>query len=240
MSTRGSIKSLDIETGKIVWSYQPERPTSWTPFAQDQKIYVSGKDGSVKVLNQKDGQELWHYKDDILAFQPDITNGLAYIKTMSGAIDVVTTDNGRRINQLKPLTGTISSSVVYADSSVAYISVWNFQNNSDASLCAFRIQDGTMLWKHKIVQRDIFAEESSGVLLIDEGSDSMVALNKKDGRELWRTRLPSKMPGLIQTFGNKVYLRTSQGNVEVRDPQSGKIVWTYPMRYRGKKLSGAW
>lgn len=74
--------------------------------------------------------------------------------------------------------------------------------------------------------------DESVILLIDhDGPSYLIALNKADGKTLWKTERTGRRswssPALVPAGGKPQVVCSSMGSVDGYDPASGKLLWTF-------------
>jgi outer membrane protein assembly factor BamB len=119
--------------------------------------------------------------------------------------------------------------------------VYAFFESGDAVALGF---DGNVRWRRSLSQdygrfvnehglaASPVQTEQAVIVLVDHGAAAyLIALDKKDGRTLWKTdRAPRRSwssPALVPVQGKWQVVCSSSGSVDGYDPQTGERLWSY-------------
>ena len=103
--------------------------------------------------------------------------------------------------------------------------------------------DANVLWRRSLTKdfgkpknkfglsaSPVQTERAVIVLVDDEGPSYLVALDKKTGKELWKTDRESRTswssPSLVTIDGKPTVVCSSAGSVDGYDPESGQLLWS--------------
>ncbi|HEX6779523.1 MAG TPA: PQQ-binding-like beta-propeller repeat protein, partial [Ktedonobacterales bacterium] len=99
-SENGGLYALDAVSGRERWSYQPGPPDyldfmNTAPVVEQGVIYIASNDGAV-ALDAVSGQEKWKgFVAGESKYTPVIANGLVYVTTLDGELDVLDATSGQ-------------------------------------------------------------------------------------------------------------------------------------------------
>ena len=67
----------------------------------------------------------------------------------------------------------------------------------------------------------------NGMLFASTGAGYVVALDAKNGREIWRTRLTSPVRSAPAVYGGRLYVLTSDNKLVALAEDDGRILWQH-------------
>lgn len=229
----GSIRVLRDSDGAQVWDYTTGIDGAWSAITQDGTIYVNAADGSVKALRGNDGSQIWDYKGGgAILNRPQVIEGVAYLRTGSGAIDAVRASDGKRL--WRYASSSHFTYLVTAIDDIAYISSIKDLNSSVLAhtLDAIRVSDGALLWRHALngtmTPFPSLLRVFGAITYVDEGDNSLAALNTGNGSVLWRLNFPTSSLASLSVSGDTAYIPTPYGTLEARRASTGALLWSYP------------
>lgn len=136
-TTRGSLISLDVETGKEIWRYEvPDSLVSFTsPAATDQEIVVGGSDGILRVLEPATGKTKWMFSvDEAFTSAPFISRNTIYIGSMGQKLYALDRSSGRLVWE-QEMGGRIKSALAGREGRLVVLAeprtVYMFESKAD-------------------------------------------------------------------------------------------------------------
>ncbi|MBQ6972956.1 MAG: PQQ-binding-like beta-propeller repeat protein [Synergistaceae bacterium] len=143
-------------------------------------VYVSKADSKVHAYRDSDGRTAWTYttSDQGVRSAPTYSDGLVFVGEYDGIFSIIDAKTGRRLNGGG--AGGAVNTPAAANGNV-YFSSW------DGSVNAVKIKGVIPLWNANV--RDAITtqpEVSGGKIVVGTGRGTIVALDEKTGRILWR------------------------------------------------------
>ena len=143
-------------------------------------VYVSKDDRKVHAFKDTDGRTAWTYTtgDQGVRSAPEYSDGLVFVGEYDGIFSIIDAKSGKRLNG-GGAGGAINTPT--AANGNVYFSSW------DGSINAVKIKGVVPLWNANV--RDAITtqpEVSSGKIVVGTGRGTVVALDEKTGRILWR------------------------------------------------------
>ena len=197
------------DTENVVWKQQiPGRGNS-SPIVWDDRVilttaYDDGKRRSILCLRRSDGKRLWE------TFAPEVRPEKAHPK--NGHASSTPATDGQRIYAYFGNHGVLA---VDLEGKV----IWH------RSLGSFNAFHGTACSPLLYRDRLILVQDHRGA-----AGSSILALDKRTGREIWRTPRAAKVgwnsPIAIRAGERDEIIFSGQQQVKAYDPETGKVLWS--------------
>jgi outer membrane protein assembly factor BamB len=229
----GTVVSVDLLTGRKVWSISAEQRLSSGPGTGDGLVVVGGLDGGVIALDRDSGSAKWatEVSSEVLT-NPVIADGIVVVRTNDGRVFGLNVADGSRAwlfdrgMPLISLRGNAAPLIVDGTVYVGYDS---------GKVVALALTDGSLLWEQTIaapngrtelermtdIDGEIVATEGELFLVTFRGQAASIA--RDSGRILW-TRDMSSFTGVSVAEGS-VYLTDADGALWALDRTSGTSQW---------------
>ena len=196
----GNVFALNMTDGKVVWNTEIKAPIRIAPTVNENMVLIQTLDNGIYALNIKDGSILW--KDKLEAESTMIIGGASPAYSPTNDLVVAAFSNGQ-LQAYKASTGTaLWSEWLSADTSTeALAEITSIKANPiidgdkvfavgyNAPLVAIDIRTGAKIW-----QKEIAASSQPWVagefLFILTNDGDLIALNKQNGKIVWRTIVP--------------------------------------------------
>lgn len=216
----GLLKTWPAGGPQLVWEYESSGMGYSTPTVTDDAIYITGRKETKDVLTALtlDGKKKWEVaygnawmtNHDGTRCTPTYYNGNIFL--VSGSGDIVCVDKEGKIKwtknhfsmfESKPLMFGISESPVVVDDLVIVS-----PGGKKASLAAFNILDGSVVWTTEPVEKEpqyvnpIVINYAGKKIIITVMSTNILAVNAKDGKILWKLDYVAANAGQPQGFKN--------------------------------------
>jgi outer membrane protein assembly factor BamB len=223
------VRAFDAATGKVVWKVSIDVVYS-TPVVKDGVVFIAtegGLDhihGYMYALNASTGSQLW--KTAIGTFSSNtaaVEDGVVFAAAGNGYVYALDASSGKIIWKAQPPLGPALMAFVTSPTvvnGVLYI-------GNHAAVCAFRTQDGKLLWLTGLGDDGgtIGGTVSvSGNKLFIGKSRRLYALSVNNGTIIWHTKL--NFSGLLSPVasGELVYFNTDGFTYAVTS-DTGSYVW---------------
>jgi outer membrane protein assembly factor BamB len=214
---------LSIHTGLLLWYIK----ASNVQIIQNNVICVTADDGTFKVLSANDGHEVWHYKSTNGSnWSPIPGTNLFYVQTLAGSLQALRIDTGALQWTYKDPWGV--AEVFPEVNGVLYL------ETGDGFIVAVRTSDGTQLWHVRPVAPPYTfgsVEVINGIVYTfttvgDTQSETIVALNARDGSLLWRHKIDMYSNNyMVPQVSNDLFLADSGSVITALRVHDGVALW---------------
>ncbi len=240
------VYAFDAASGKQIWGYSSAGGVNSSPVVVDGVVYVGSGTGHVLVLNSVNGEKLWDFK----------TAGRTYADgdtTSDGVLSTPAVADGRVF---------VDSQLyyVYALNAADGSQIWNYTTDEevyaaplfwdglvyvcsfDGYVYAFNASTGQIDWKFLTPANlggysflDSAPAISNGVLYVGTESAGLIALDAKNGSELWKFDSGGQIPASPIVFGVVVYFGSEDRNIYSGDrlyainSSVGSLIWNYTL-----------
>lgn len=249
----GGVHALDLQTGKVVWTYEPAREKkqpklrlSGGPGVGDGLVVVGALDGQVIALDASNGSEKWRAKvpGEVIS-APAVGQGMVFVRSNDGRVTAFDASTGERRwfnpRELPSLTVRGNAPVV-AGPGVLFI------GNDDGSISTLAMQDGRTVWDQQVgtpegrTELERMADVDGAPVLegntlyVSSFKNETMAIEGPTGRPLW-VRDHGGAGGVAVSSGLAV-VADEKGSVFGLDKNSGAAMWSQPALAR-RSLTGA-
>ncbi|WP_225764002.1 outer membrane protein assembly factor BamB [Stenotrophomonas sp. Marseille-Q4652] len=249
----GGVHALDLQTGKVVWTYEPAREKkqpklrlSGGPGVGDGLVVVGALDGQVIALDASNGSEKWRAKvpGEVIS-APAVGQGMVFVRSNDGRVTAFDANTGERRwfnpRELPSLTVRGNAPVV-AGPGVLFI------GNDDGSISTLAMQDGRTVWDQQVgtpegrTELERMADVDGAPVLegntlyVSSFKNETMAIEGPTGRPLW-VRDHGGAGGVAVSSGLAV-VADEKGSVFGLDKNSGAAMWSQPALAR-RSLTGA-
>ena len=249
----GGVHALDLQTGKVVWTYEPAREKkqpklrlSGGPGVGDGLVVVGALDGQVIALDASNGSEKWRAKvpGEVIS-APAVGQGMVFVRSNDGRVTAFDASTGERRwfnpRELPSLTVRGNAPVV-AGPGVLFI------GNDDGSISTLAMQDGRTVWDQQVgtpegrTELERMADVDGAPVLegntlyVSSFKNETMAIEGPTGRPLW-VRDHGGAGGVAVSSGLAV-VTDEKGSVFGLDKNSGAAMWSQPALAR-RSLTGA-
>lgn len=232
-SVKGTVTSVNKETGRINWQINTNLANTTGPGAGDGLVVVGTRYGDVVALNESNGRERWRtmVPGGVLA-NPAVGQDIVIVKTIDGTIRGLSASNGQQRWSYKqtepnlilrgassPLVRDGSTIVGFANGNLAKLSTAGGQLSWIQPIAiaegGFAIERMIDIDANPIVfQHHLYAATYQGKL---------ASLDWTSGRVLWSHDI-STYTGLVAD-DNTVFLTDAKGHVWAFSADSGLVNW---------------
>lgn len=215
--TKGIVHALDIDNRKPLWQYKTNGKIYSTPAIAQNKVIVASTDGFIYCLNSENGNLIW--KTDTkspVVTSPVIQDNHIFVGSSGGefrSLDLLTGKQQWIYNQVKDFiitTPTIHDGVIY-------FGCWGNE------FYALDTKTGKEIWKYKdgysnrmLSPAACIPQIADDKVFIVAPDRHMSALNKKDGKLLWKKKWDNdwvRESMGITADGKMILAKTMQGDV---------------------------
>lgn len=248
----GGVHALDLNTGKSLWHWRPEKVKdkpalrlSGGPGVGGGLVVIGSLDGDVIALDAAGGNEQWRAKvrSEVIA-APTIANGLVLVRGNDGRVTAFEASNGsqRWFNtQELPALTVRGNAPVLAGPGVAFV------GNDDGTLSALAMNDGSPVWEQmvgpvegrsdleRMADVDAAPVIDGSTVYVSSYKDQTLAIDGPSGRALWARDHGGA--GQLAVTSGAVLLADGKGVVWALDKYSGAALWSQPALAR-RELTG--
>lgn len=251
-AVEGGVRVFDLQTGKKVWEYEPEKEKkkpelrlSGGPGVGEGLVVIGTLEGQVIALDAAAGTEKWRAKvpNEVIT-APAVGQGLVFVRSNDGRVSAFDATNGERRwfhNQEPPNLTVRGNASLTLGPGVLFV------GNDDGTVSALAVNDGREVWNQTVgvpsgrTELERMADVDGAPVL--EGSTlfatsfkkETVALEGPSGRPLW-ARENGGVGGLGVT-SSSVVVADPTGTVWALDKYSGAPMWSNPSLAR-RSLTG--
>ena len=233
MGSEGYLASLDIETGRAVWSQRTNDKVSGGVDVNFKTITYGTLDGDLVALDYKDGKELWRSKASSEILSPPVTDGNMLIaQTSDGRIAGYDFKSGERqwfhqttvprltlrgtsrpyINQGFIFTGVANGKIamVYPDSGAIRFEIPVTINEGKSEL-------------ERIIDIDGKSLITNDLLIAASYQGNITAINLREGRPTWQENISTTKD--LTSIGNRVVAVDQEDVIKTFGVATGAILW---------------
>ena len=228
------IYSVDLNTGKILWSrYSSSSFNSNINVFQD-KFYTIDFDNVLRAISSKNGNELWNFQTENSFIKSEkklsivIKDEIIFFVNNLGDVTALDVNNGSLVWQTPTQTNTIYQNAFSLENSdlVFENNTIYFSNNKN-EFFSIDARTGTVKWAQSInsslrptiIENLIFTVSNEGYLfIIDDPTGNIIRIT--DVLKNFKDKLEIKPIGFIHAK-NKVYISLSNGRLVTINSSTG-------------------
>ncbi len=240
------VYAIDAASGKQIWNYSYAGGVNSSPVVVDSVVYVGTGTGHVLALNSVSGEKLWDFKtagrtfedgntisDGVLS-SPVVVDGRVYVDSQLYYVYALNAADGSQIWNYTTGKEVYAAPLVWE----GLVYVCSF----DGYVYAFNASTGEINWKFLTLPDpqgygflDSTPAVSNNVLYVGTESAGLIALNAKNGSELWKFDSGGQIKASPLTLGDVVYFgsQDNRGYTRVRlyavDANAGNLLWNYTL-----------
>lgn len=251
-AVEGGVRVFDLQTGKKVWEYEPEKEKkkpelrlSGGPGVGEGLVVIGTLEGQVIALEAVTGTEKWRAKvpNEVIT-APAIGQGLVFVRTNDGRVSAFDATNGERRwfhNQEPPNLTVRGNASLTLGPGVLFV------GNDDGTVSALAVNDGREIWNQTVgvpsgrTELERMADVDGApvldgtTLFATSFKKETVALEGPSGRPLWARE--NGGVGGVGITSSSVIVSDPAGTVWALDKYSGAPMWSNPSLAR-RSLTG--
>ena len=233
--------ALDINSGKLLWSFYNDAPFISDVKIENGKIFVVDSNNVLKCFSLKDGSIIWEYRSDSSVIKSSkkisiaIDDNIVLFNNSIGDINAVDINTGdliwitptaNKVNLIQPYLLKISDLVIH-DNSVLF-------SNNNNEFFSIDIKRGFIKWTQKIntyirpaiVNDLIFTITLEGFLVVVDNPTGNI-IRVTDVFDQFKKNKRNKIKPVGFSVGEKdIFLSTNQGKLLIIDILTGKTTST--------------
>ena len=185
----GCVTAYRLRDGKSLWRFQTGARIIGTPAASNGVLVVPSADGCIYGLKTSSGRQVWK----VQTYAPvlgavAIRDGIAYVGGSDHCMRALDVRSGQVRWTYSGIEGYIEARPLVTDRHVVF-GAW------DMYLYSLRLQDGSLEWKWRGVDRDdmhyspaaVWPVETGGRIFIADPERALTCIDAQTGRTVWRT-----------------------------------------------------
>ena len=241
---RKPLLGLEVESGKILWSYDPGVRVWDRAYASDgERLFVGIEGGKFVALDPFNGKLLWETELGInTQIPPFVSNDIIYVSTTFAGAGLVGDPSGKaKLFAISPKDGHIlwefesdnyvlqssfrKGDVIYVSGS--YYNSKKLPEGGYMRLYALNAADGSELWHFESEDgftKQLYATNKTVAYIAYQ--DFTVGVDGVTGKEIWRKDAGNWVPTLSGT-GDTIYYGSANTMVHSVDVNSGRTLWTF-------------
>jgi outer membrane protein assembly factor BamB len=231
-NARGTVRALDMRTGKVVWRHDtPRGKMASSPAVWGKTLVVHGMDGHVWILRRSDGRLLWHYTvgSPVESSPVVVGKGIDVFGAWNGTVTALDLRT-RRVRWRRAFGCKITSSAAYADSTI-------YLGDYCGRLLSLRAANGALRWSRSVNGRvyGTPAVSAGRIFVPSSTGDSLTAFSTR-GTRLWSRSTGSYVYSSPAVAHGRVFFGSYNGVFYALSARSGRTLWTHGA---GGSISGA-
>ena len=233
-TTGGSIKSVQLATGKPIWTFQTNGKIYATPLVMKDLAIVPSTDGNIYCLNAGTGKLVWKMETGrpIVSSAAGIKDRI-FVAGSDGHCRALDLNSGKVLWDHSGINNFVETRpLVYEDK--VYFGSWGNE------FYALDIETGKTVWAWNRQTNRMFSAAAcwpviaGNKLFVVAPDRQMTALNKDDGSIIWRNY--DSLNWCRESMGisndrKQVYVKTLQGKILAIDAEAPdrKVNWLSPV-----------
>ena len=233
ISSSGNLLSIDLESGKKLWSKNTEDIISSGLDVNFKTISYGTLDGQLVTLDQRNGQEIWRSSASSESLSPPVHSGSHIVlQTIDGRITGFNAKTGEQDWFYQTVVPTLTlrgTSWPFIDQGFVFT---GFANGKIAMIYpdsgAVRLELPVTLNEGKselerIVDVDGRSIVVNGILVAASYQGNISAINLRDGRPAWQEELSTFKD--LASNGNRIVAVDSKDIVKAFGTATGALIW---------------
>jgi len=203
------------------WTVQVNGELMCPPSTAYGNLYVGTSDGHLRVIDERDGAELWNLKlGETICATPLIESQTAFVPA-GNTLYAVTLTN-KTIKWSFEAVGTLRASPVMYDDLI-YI------GSDDKRIYALSEYTGELIWSLKLDDVVAASPSVAGLtLVIGTESGTLYGIHRTEGKERWRADLGSSISTAACISQSTTMVGTYGGRLYGLDLDDGAVLWEFP------------
>jgi outer membrane protein assembly factor BamB len=210
----GSLYGNDARTGRSRWSQDLDCPNDEVPCSyagvagRSDRVYAAadiGRRGLVYALDARTGERVWSATTiggNVAFAAPVLTNGKVFVRTVEDSgdqfvfsVEAFDATSGKHLWQ-----SSVGSADDYWNGGYGFFGplaadgTFVLYTSDDGFLYALDADSGTVRWKVPGIESSVRLAIANGLVWAGDEHDRLVALDLRDGRELWQSGSFGKTP----------------------------------------------
>jgi len=227
-----SLYCYEADTGNLRWRYQCPRQIKGSGCLWDNKLYIGCVDDNLRCFDAASGRVLWRIdtgKD--LDSAPCVVDGKLYIAGENGHARSVDPHTGKQL--WKTFVGGINRGPKHgsygAETAPAVVDGEYYCANYDGELWCIDAATGEKRWIAKTGDDTDASPVVQGELVFAAAQDKspyVIAFKRKDGKEVWRHKMPGGLWGTPAVIGDDLWIGSAKGDLACLQATTGKVEWS--------------
>ena len=172
--TSGTLRALDLESGKELWNYTSEQGLRTAPTYSDGLVLLGEYNGLFSMIDAKTGKRLNGGGAGGAVNTPSVSGGNVYYSAWDGSVHAVQIKNviplwSAKVGEPATTPPVISDGIV-------------FVGTASGKITALNQNDGAILWEHSTQGGQLILSVSGGDISAETEDGRKVVLNAKTGK----------------------------------------------------------
>ena len=235
VDTKGLIKSIGVENGKVKWKFETELPAITGLAGDSQVLVASSRDGDLNAYNLLDNklEQRWSIRlNGEIRATPVIDGDQVFVRTSDGKLSAVSLLDGSiqwTVSRRVPALSLTGNSQPLVHGGLVY------SGFDDGKIVAFDRADGTTVWEVSVshprgrteIERMVDLDGQfilrDGVIYISSYQGRLLAIQALDGNVLWSRKFSSFQS--IEVDDEALYLSSDNSHLWSIDRRTGSAFW---------------
>lgn len=223
------LRAFDAHVGKLLWEHKGNYQTTatggrGTPIVANGVLYIATMDGYLRALEAHTGKLQWKWNCKGKFKNLFVTNELVHV-VVDAQLHTLNAHSGKLLwkytkqNLEEDINPLISDGVLYI------ITASNLENKN---VKAFETHTGRLIWRYNTSQ-ELLQPIIYDKYLFTQGSDYLMAFDKKTGKLLWKNADGSdisfwKIPVIVDKI---IYIIKEYTTLKAFNIHNGKLLWEF-------------
>jgi outer membrane protein assembly factor BamB len=227
----GSVRAVSMRDGALVWRHDVRHgKMASSPAIWRDQVIVHGMDGTVWVLDRRNGRLLWHkWIGAPIESSPVVSHGVDYFGAWNGTVYAL----DLRTHKLRWRYGSGAKITSSAATSGRTIYIGNYAGR----LLALNRRTGRLRFSGGVNGR-IYGTPAIAIgrVFVPSSDGNSLTAFSRSGARLWTIHTGAYVYSSPAVWAGRVYFGSYNGVLYCVSPRSGRIFWTHSS---GGSISGA-
>ena len=237
-NTSGTVKALDLKTGKQLWAFTTDGKVFSTPAIAKGKVVIGSTDNNIYCLNLKNGSLVWKYECDksVLA-TPVVQNGIVYCGSSDHVFRALKLKNGSLVWKYTGVKGFVECKPFIDKDQIVFGDWAN-------TLYSLNPEDGSLQWQwttkgsRMYSPAAVYPVKADGKIFIVTPERKTYALDAKTGKQLWSA--PGGRESIaLNCDGSRIYVKNMYGRMHAFSTKGDQAneIWNVPIEGQGYEIA---
>lgn len=232
-STGANVFSIDISTGKLLWSFATQGSIAMPPTVGHSQVFIASDVGNthfLRALDAQNGALIWKYTrgqppECMCSYPSTLTGGLLFAQTDGHSLYAFNPSGVAPSQRLWSFDGdgALLTAPVVSDGVVIV-------GSSDRNVYGLDTKTGKTLWAgttgYAFTANPLIV---GNIVVIGDQGGNIDAFDLKTGKSLWNFGTGGPIDDAAITKGTSAYLVSEDHNVYTLNVTNGQAVWQYSM-----------
>ncbi len=210
------------ENGKEVWRYETKGEISSGANFFESVVLFGSQDATLYALDMESGELKWsHSIEDQIQCGATVAGDRCFLAGCDSKLHIVGLQDGKEISSIGINAPTGTTAAALGDAVLF--------GTEQGTFFSIDYREPKVNWKWEDPSGPTSIRSSAAVtethVVFGARNRKVVALNPKDGKEIWTTTVKAKVDGSPIIAGNRIYAGSTDGRLYTLDLANGKVLW---------------